>query len=276
MSRSSADTAKDDYQIHLNFLPVSLRGAQCSIYRRRCGSAQETRPIADANAYKLPISDAKDEWDSYWVTMEPADGFEPFTVAPASTNSALARRILFQSLKRAIEGTLATHQYEFPSNSFIQEASLLMKKHAEGHEELIVQPYSLKVAGQTGFLVDFHFRLAGGVTFNRRVQQLSLSLDRNFRRNVSSDSSADFVPCFAAFDANARSYADHVACGYACDVRHDDYRVGVPVSPSSFAACADVPIGRAQGSEFPERPCNSSGLQTEGRLVHPLQDSGCE
>ena len=35
-----------------------------------------------------------------------------------------------------------------------------------------------------GFLVDFDFALGKGVVFDRRVQQLSLSLNKNFRRNA--------------------------------------------------------------------------------------------
>jgi hypothetical protein len=59
-----------------------------------------------------------------------------------------------------------------------------METHSEGDEQLVIQPYSLKSLHKIGFLVDFHFHLRKGVPFGRRVQQLSLSLDRNGRRNV--------------------------------------------------------------------------------------------
>ncbi len=49
---------------------------------------------------------------------------------------------------------------------------------------LVVQPYFLKASHQNGFLVDFHFNLGHDIPFGRKIQQLSLSLDRNFRRNV--------------------------------------------------------------------------------------------
>ena len=45
---------------------------------------------------------------------------------------------------------------------------------------LVIQPYHLRELDQLGCLVDFHFRLKSGVAFSRRVQQLSLSLDRRF------------------------------------------------------------------------------------------------
>lgn len=62
-----------------------------------------------------------------------------------------------------------------------------METHPEGDEVLVVQPYFLKASHQVGFLVDFHFNLGDGIPFfpfGRRIQQLSLSLDKNFRRNV--------------------------------------------------------------------------------------------
>src|SRR5207247_10522886 len=80
--------------------------------------------------------------------------------------------------------SLSPQQYRFPENSFIDEVSLVMRTHAEGEELLVIQPYSLRVLRQTGFLVDFHFKLAKGVPFDRKIQQLSLSLDKNFRRNA--------------------------------------------------------------------------------------------
>ena len=68
--------------------------------------------------------------------------------------------------------------------AFIEELDLVMVEHPEGHELLTVQPYYLRVTKQFGCLVDFRFWLGDGVPFSRRVQQLSLSLDKSFRRNL--------------------------------------------------------------------------------------------
>jgi len=177
-------TGKDDYQIHLNFLPVEMNAARCLIYRRRCASAQEERPLPQASAHKLPAIDvSEEEWQSYWVIPEMAEGFEAFEYQP-SWNPDLSRRVLFGCLKRSVEASLEPRQYRFPANTFIQEVSLVMATHSEGDEVLVVQPYFLKASRQNGFLVDFHFNLGPNIPFGRRIQQLSLSLDKNFRRNV--------------------------------------------------------------------------------------------
>jgi hypothetical protein len=183
-SETTSTTGKDDYRIHLNFLPVDLSGAHISIYRRKCTSPQEERPTPQTTAHKLPAASANEkDWSSYWVLPERADGFEPFDFQP-EWNADITRRIIFGCLRRSVESELNITEYCFPENSFIEEVSFGMQTHPEGEEELVVQPYSLKATRQTGFLVDFHFRLGKNVPFSRRIQQLSLSLDKNFRRNV--------------------------------------------------------------------------------------------
>jgi hypothetical protein len=180
----SSSKPKDDYQIHLNFLPVEMSTAPCVIYRRPCASFQEERPTLLATAHKLPAASSDDQdWKTYWVLQEAAEGFEPFEYE-ISWSPDLSRRILFEGLRRSVLASLQPKQYRFPANAFIQEVSLIMANHPEGDESLVIQPYYLKATRQIGLLVDFHFDLSPDVPFSRRIQQLSLSLDRNFRRNV--------------------------------------------------------------------------------------------
>jgi hypothetical protein len=181
---TTGSTGKDDYRIHLNFLPVEVSGSHFPIYRRKCSSVQEQRPTPEAGAYKLPaVNSDEQNWPSYWVLLEAAENFEPFDFQ-AEWNADVTRKIIFSCLRRAVLARLKPSEYRFPENSFIEEVSLVIQSHPEGQEELVIQPYSLKTTRQTGFLVDFHFRLGKDIPFSRRVQQLSLSLDRNFRRNV--------------------------------------------------------------------------------------------
>jgi hypothetical protein len=175
---------KDDYQIHLNFLPVEMNVSPCLIYRRLCASPQEERPIPLATAQRLPaVSADEKEWQLYWILHEPTEGFDAFEYQ-ATWSADLSRRILFESLRRSVVASLQPQQYRFPPNNFIQEVSLIMATHPEGNEALVVQPYFLKASRQLGLLVDFHFNLGRDIPFSRRIQQLSLSLDKNFRRNV--------------------------------------------------------------------------------------------
>lgn len=175
---------QDDYRIQLNFLPVKGVVPTCRLYRRRCESPQEQRPFALATACRLPCKAGDTEgWEQFWVALEGRENFEPFEFNPA-WNAGLTRRVLFASLIKSVETVLKQEQYWRPTNEFIEEVSLIMETHPEGDELLVIQPYSLRASHQVGFLVDFRFHLREGVVFNRRVQQLSLSLTKNFRRNA--------------------------------------------------------------------------------------------
>ena len=68
----------DEYQIHLNFLPVAGELPGFSLYRR-LREEQEPRPSPDARSYSLPMNLADEEnRASYWVQDIPMDGFEDF------------------------------------------------------------------------------------------------------------------------------------------------------------------------------------------------------
>ena len=170
------------YKIHLNFLPIHI--SHFIVYRKLQASAQESRPRADMNAYRLPINlDEDADWPSYWISINNESGFESFR-ASAEMNPYLTCRILFWSIKQAAKNLLTPAQYRIPDNRFINEVSFIQETHKEGKEELIVQPYYLRSTKQFGYLVDFHFRLGDNIPFSGRIQQLSLSLDKNFRRNL--------------------------------------------------------------------------------------------
>jgi hypothetical protein len=172
-----------DYNIHLNFLPIQ-QIPTIVLYRRPCASPQEHRPSDKASAHKLPVESADEtNWPQFWVCGEETEGFERFQFQPI-LNSDLTRRILFKGLKKSVESRLRPAEYQLWEAGFIQEVSLIMRTHPEGEELLVVQPYSLREIHKTGFLVDFHFRLNKSVPFSRRIQQLSLSLDKSFKRNL--------------------------------------------------------------------------------------------
>ncbi|MBI3786062.1 MAG: piwi domain protein [Deltaproteobacteria bacterium] len=173
-----------DYQIHLNFLAVAGDLPLFTVYRRLRADHQEPRPDDGCMSHSLPISpEHLEQRASYWVRFSPTDSFEPFP-AHFSFNNDLTRSMLFHSLREAASRNLKNTEFSVPNRRFLDELSFIMACHAEGQELLVVQPYQLRASDQFGYLVDFHFRLGEGIPFSRRVQQLSLSLDRNFRRNL--------------------------------------------------------------------------------------------
>jgi hypothetical protein len=173
---------KDDYCIHLNFLPVSGPLPSFRIYRMlRIDS--EPRPDELSVSFSFAKDGDPDERVFYWVRPTAADGFVQYTANP-DENSGLTRWALSRALRDSVCRGLERDKYIFDDRGFIDEIALIMRQHLEGQEVLVIQPYHLREAQQFGCLVDFHFRLKAGVSFSRRVQQLSLSLDRNFKRNL--------------------------------------------------------------------------------------------
>lgn len=175
----------EDYRIHLNFLPVVGEIPDFQVHRKLRAGPQEDRPEGqDIACYRLPAKEGdQDDWPSFWVAFTPEPGFEP-AVVKAAQNLDLTAWALFRTLGQQCADKLTKTEYWLPERGFLREIHFNMQHHEEGDEQLIVRPYHLRAARKFGVFVDFHFRLGEGVKFSRRVQQLSLSLDRNFRRNL--------------------------------------------------------------------------------------------
>jgi len=173
------------YSVYLNFLPFASELPDYVVYRRLREDPQERRRSdGKIRAYSLPRDSANTEdRGQYWVSLEACAGFEECRISP-SFNHDLTKWVLFQCLRASAEKQLKPQEVVVSERGFWDEVRFPLRLHEEGQEELIVQPYFLRATRCFGFLVDFHFRLAEGVQFSRRVQQLSLSLDKNFRRNL--------------------------------------------------------------------------------------------
>jgi hypothetical protein len=185
---------KDDYRILLNFLPVVGTLPSFRVYRRPRAAA-EPRPDESTAAYSLFSGATGGERATYWVKGEPAEGYVEYLAAPEE-NHDLTRWALCRALQDAARQTLQSDQYVIDEGRFLREVALVMRTHPEGEERLLIQPYTLRATNQVGCLADYHFHLKAGVPFSRRVQQLSLSLDRHFKRNLD---------CYLDRDAKVRS-----------------------------------------------------------------------
>jgi len=174
----------DIYSIHINFLPLECAVPDYEVYRRLRTSEAEDRPQPDIRCYSLPVSGADLEVRAhYWISLEPFPGAEGFRVSN-QFNNQLTQWVIFKSIAEACGKTLSANDYEIYGSGFLPEVHLKFREHPEGTEELVLQPYFLRVAQQFGVLADFHFRKKPEVQFDRRVQQLSLSLDARGKRNL--------------------------------------------------------------------------------------------
>src|SRR6266403_2149009 len=124
---------KDDYQIHLNFLPVDDEPSSFIVHRKP-RAPEESRPSSDVIGYRLPITpNSGGDWSSYWVSIDPVDGFEAIEASPRM-NPDLTCRVLFWCLVTAAKGILQPNKFHIPENSFIEEVSFIQRTHPEGDE----------------------------------------------------------------------------------------------------------------------------------------------
>jgi hypothetical protein len=173
---------KNDYRIELNFLPVECPIPSFQVFRKLCGG-NEARPDSDTASYSLPKDQTSGERAFFWVRFCVAEGYEEFWAKPDDNNN-LSKWAILQAIRRAACERLSPNQYSIQDKGFLESIHLIMVQHNEGNEQLEIQPYFLRETKQFGCLVDFHFKMKEGVHFSRRIQQLSLSLNRTGRRNV--------------------------------------------------------------------------------------------
>ncbi len=175
-------TLTTDYRIQLNFLPLKDSAGIFGVYRKLV-ETDDVRPSNNCRFHSLPIKDNRDDRANYWISFSAIDGFD-FVELDFFANNYVTIQALSHSLNSAASTGLKDSEYREPRDSFSASLSLVMASHPEGEELLLIEPYFLRSINKFGFLVDFHFGKKAEVPFSRRVQQLSLSLDASFRRNL--------------------------------------------------------------------------------------------
>lgn len=172
------------YKIHLNFLPFADGLPRFRVFRRPVQPTEERPNGGTIRQYSLPCDPSNPEARrSYWVSIDERDGYEPVFVGP-NDNNHLTEWVLFRALLATVNNSKHRQRVRVRERKFGDEIRFVMNSHPEGDEELVLQPYFLRSHRQFGFLADFHFRLGEGVPYSRRVQQLSLALDENYKRNL--------------------------------------------------------------------------------------------
>jgi hypothetical protein len=172
-------------QIALNFFPLKTSDFNINIRRRVYKSGEKTSDFPECSQRFLPLSDKPGEKTNFWVSFKTntLDGFEPYTCNSLS-NLSLTNDYLFQLLEQNCRKSLTPNQDFFLKESFRKGIFFILKEFSEGKEVVWLEPYFLKSAKQFGFLVDFEFHTNNDVLFTKRIQQLSLSLDKDGKKNT--------------------------------------------------------------------------------------------
>lgn len=170
-----------DVRIRLNFFALENQDINFKIYRQDYADQPQQAGYYRKQLPKTP--DSADNYSQYWVTLDATAGFEEFK-CKASDNPYLTMDVLWKALKSNIKSKFNGNDYVLSEKGFHRYASIVVGRHVEGNEVVNIEPYNLKACKKFGFLIDFRFRKHAGVPFSKKVQQLSLSLDKNFNSNA--------------------------------------------------------------------------------------------
>jgi len=178
---------QQDTQIALNFFPLSQQDFSFSVYRVKYQQEKKSEGFAACFKHKLPqiplaeIADGEMLYADYWVSFVQDSEFEAYLCQPR-TNDHLTVAFLFEVLKKNCKEVLAPSEYLI-EDRFVRRIGFVLRQHREGNETVWLEPYFLRASKTFGFLADFEFRKYSEEPFNKKIQYLSLSLDRNFREN---------------------------------------------------------------------------------------------
>lgn len=168
--------------IVLNFLPLNEQEFSFTVFRRKV-KHQEKKWDDNVKRYNLPQNqDDTDNYVSYWVSFNEFENSEPFTVK-ASTNIYLSEWYIHFLIHQKLSAQQSVTQYNHRSVFNELRTYFEIERYSEGVKTIWLEPFHLKKNQKFGFLIGFRFFLNKNQQFNKRVQQLSFSLDNDGRSN---------------------------------------------------------------------------------------------
>lgn len=168
--------------IVLNFLPLNEQEFSFTVYRRLV-EHQEKKWSDNIRRYNLPRNQGESEnFTSYWVSFSQFENSETFTIE-ANTNNYLTEWYIHSLLHQKINEQQSIKQYNHRSDFNELRTYFEIERYNEGIRSIWLEPYFLKKNHKFGYLIGFRFFLNKNQPFNKRVQQLSFSLDNDGKSN---------------------------------------------------------------------------------------------
>jgi hypothetical protein len=172
-------------KVALNFLEIENQPFQVRFYFKKVIDIDQPSPFPNVKRYNLPgdLININSNFASYFISETAVEGFELVTISSA-VNNVLTAHKLFENLVNKCRQTLIEGTNFTIEDSFRKKVNFIISSSELGNEEIWIEPYFLHVSQKFGFLIGFHFNLADGQTFNKAVQQKSLSLGPDGRENI--------------------------------------------------------------------------------------------
>lgn len=176
----------DNKNIALNFLPIKQNAFGFTIYRKEFADEKKEDVPAGATLYRnsLPISaEDTEKRKEYWISFEPKSDFEKFDCNQSYNNKLTLKWLFFLLLKKADKLREDKKLKYEKKEGFRKCLCFVLEESEEGNQLIWIEPYYLSIAKKFGFLIDSEFSKNPNIPYTRRIQQLSLSLDKDYRSN---------------------------------------------------------------------------------------------
>lgn len=171
-------------KIALNFSALKQQEFEFVVYRKK-RSPRDKRPN-DKKIFgsRLPSKMGEKEFENYWVSFTEFSNSQKF-LCTRDLNKNLTKSFILWQLKELCHSKLPVGTFESQTRSKYRRLYFILENHNEGKEAIWLEPYYLAENNQYGFLIDYKFLKSDLTRFNRKIQELSLSLNSIGRSNTS-------------------------------------------------------------------------------------------
>ena len=166
--------------IRLNILPIRESVFSFKVYRKL---KTETDTKQDnIYLYQLPEGDDLKLRNPYLVSFTLIEGFTEFN-AHSSHAIGLTKHFLTNLLILNLKTKKCPLQFYLHKSFTAEKVNFVLKEFPKGKQIIFLSPYYFEELKRFGFIIDFHFIKNQEASFDKEVQVLSLSLDKNGRSN---------------------------------------------------------------------------------------------
>jgi hypothetical protein len=172
---------KHQRQIALNFLPLNKSKFDIVVWKLLC-EPPEKKLSEDIRQFKLP--DETGEYKPHWVSFSDFNGATEDKIS-SDNNIYLTKFYLYNLLKQKLQDSKIEFLQREKEKKFAPYHLYIITENTEWGKRVIrFEPYYLKTKKLFGFLVDYRFLKDPNIPFDRKIQQLSFSLDKKWRSNT--------------------------------------------------------------------------------------------
>jgi len=170
--------------IELNFIPFESEEFKINIFRRKYNQEPRTDGFF---IEKLPINapdnNESREYEQCLISLNPFDDAIEYEFH-SKDNHVLMIAIIWYLFKQKVTNEYSSGEYEI-IDGFKRFISFIVEKHPPyGNRVVKVSPYYLAVEKKYGFLLEFDFRKSSEIKYDKKVQELSFSLDKSGKSNA--------------------------------------------------------------------------------------------